>query len=129
MFVGIDGNGVTVGVGVSTGATDIGVSAGGTGVGVVPTSLLQAMLNSKRGAARAKDSLLIAEKNMDSIISVQYVGKSGLDVPLHIRMQPWLGGVSLKRVVSGVDLFHAPLRHFTELGSHVSHLVRVVLSH
>ena len=79
VFVGIDGNGVTVGVGVSTGATDVGVAVGETGVGVVPTSLVQAMLNSKRGAARAKDSLLIAEKNMDSIISVQYVGKSGLE--------------------------------------------------
>ena len=59
MFVGIDGNGVTVGVGVSAwvgvaaGATDAGVAVGATGVGVGASSLAQAMPNSKRGAARA----------------------------------------------------------------------------
>ena len=70
MFVGINDGGVTVGVGVSAGATDVGVTVGAIGVGVVPTSLVQAMLNSKRGAARANDRFLIAEENMDSIISV-----------------------------------------------------------
>ena len=89
VFVGIKEGGVTVGVGVSAGATDVGVAVGATVVGIVPSSLAQAMLNSKRGTARAKDRFFIAEKNMDSIISVQYVGKSGLDVPLHIRMQLW----------------------------------------
>ncbi len=72
MFVGIDEGWVTVGVGVSVGSTV---------VGVVPTSLVQAMLNSKRGVARATERFLIAEKNMDAIVSVQYVGKRGLDVP------------------------------------------------
>ena len=72
MFVGINEGGVTVGVGVSVGATV---------VGVVPTSVVQAMLNSKRGAARATHRFLITEENMDSIVSVQYVGKRGLDVP------------------------------------------------
>ncbi len=61
VFVGINEGGVTVGVGVSVGATV---------VGVVPTSVVQAMLNSKRGAARATHRFLIAEENMDSIISV-----------------------------------------------------------
>ena len=67
--------------GVSAGATSVGVAVGATVVGVVPTSPVQAMLNSTRGAARATDRFLIAEKNMDAIVSVQYVGKRGLDVP------------------------------------------------
>ena len=77
VFVGIKEGGVTVGVGVSAGATEVGVAVGATGVGVVPSSLVQAILNSKRGAARAMDRFLIAGKNMDSIISVQYLGDSG----------------------------------------------------
>lgn len=80
VFVGINEGGVTVGVvGVSAGATDVGVAVGGTGVGVGTSSLVQAMLNSKRSAARATDRILITEENMDSIISVQYV------------RQPWVG--------------------------------------
>ncbi len=71
VFVGIDEGGVTVGVGVAVGATV---------VGVVPTSLVHATLNSKRGAARATDRFLV-EKNIDAFISVQYVGKRGLDIP------------------------------------------------
>ena len=58
-----------VGVGVDTGATEVGVAVGRTGVSVVPSSLVQAMLNSKRGTARATDRFLITEENIDSIIS------------------------------------------------------------
>ncbi len=73
--------GTVVGVGVSAGATDVGVAIGATVVGVVTTSLAQAMLNSKRGAARATYRFLIAEKNMDAIIPVQYLGQRGVVVP------------------------------------------------
>ena len=70
VFVGISEGGVRVGVGASADAADVGVAVGATAVGVVPTSLPQAMLNSKRGAARATYRFLIIEGNMDSIISV-----------------------------------------------------------
>ena len=48
-----------VGIGVDTGATEVGVAVGGTVVGVVPSSLVQAMINSKRGATKATDRFLI----------------------------------------------------------------------
>ena len=54
---------------MDAGANEVGVAVDATGVGVVPSSLVQAMLNSKRGAARATDRFLILEKNMDSIRS------------------------------------------------------------
>ena len=57
--------GTVVGVGVSAGATDVGVAVDATVVGVVPTSLVHATLNSKRGAARATDRFLV-EKNIDA---------------------------------------------------------------
>ena len=62
---------------MDAGANEVGVAVGATGVGVVASSLVLAMLNSKRGAARATDRFLILEKNMDSIRSANTQATAG----------------------------------------------------
>ena len=56
--------GTVVGVGVSAGTANVGVAVGATVIGVVPSSLVQAMLISNRGAARATYRFLTTEENI-----------------------------------------------------------------
>ena len=64
--VGVAVGGTVVGVGVSAGMANVGVAVGATVVGVAPSSLVQAMLNSNRSAARATYRFLTTEENMAS---------------------------------------------------------------
>ena len=65
-------------VSVVAGAVAFGVGTGvsvGVAVGAVPSSLVQAMPNRRRRAPRATHRLLIAWKNIDSIIPSKCLGK------------------------------------------------------